>query len=214
MLHRVLWEANADLAQACLEDPFIQGLVDGRLDPAAFRRYVAQDAFFLQAFLRAYALAAAKSEALDAIRTFQRLLAGVLDELELHSRYAAALGIDLTQIQPLPAARAYTDFLLRTAWSAGVDEIVAAMVPCMRLYAWLGQRLVLSWYEGHPYGEWIQTYSSPAFETLARELETLLDTLAEDRPAIREAYRYAMHCERAFFSAPLEVQDNKAGGFI
>jgi thiaminase/transcriptional activator TenA len=201
MLHQILWQANTDLAQACLEEPFVQGLADGNLKPEVFRRYVAQDAFFLKAFLQAYALSAARCEILEHIRHFHRFMGGVLEELQLHSRYAASLGIDLAQVQPLPATRAYTDFLLRTAWSAGVDETIAAMTPCMRLYAWLGKTLMTKLYHDHPYGDWINTYSSPDFETLAVEIEGLLDALAQDRTAIREVYRYAMYCERNFFNA-------------
>ena len=50
MLHEILWRANRDLAQACFELPFVQGLASGGLAAAAFQRYVAQDAFFLRAF--------------------------------------------------------------------------------------------------------------------------------------------------------------------
>lgn len=32
--------------------------------------------------------------------------------------------------------------------------------------------------------------------------------LAQDRPAIREAYRYAMACERDFFAAPLRMPES------
>jgi thiaminase/transcriptional activator TenA len=150
MLHRILWQANADLAQACLDDPFIQGLANADLGTAAFKRYVAQDAFFLKAFLRAYALSAAKSERLGHVARFRDYMGGVLEELELHARYAANLGIDLDSTSPLPATRAYTDFLLHTAWSASVGEIVAAMTPCMRLYAWLGQALAPRNRSDHP----------------------------------------------------------------
>jgi thiaminase/transcriptional activator TenA len=201
-LHQLLWEANADLVQACLAEPFVQGLADGSLDQAAFQRYVAQDAFFLRAFLKAYALGAVKCEQLEHICCFHGFMGGVLEELQLHSRYAASFGIDLRTVSPLPATRAYTDFLLRTAWSAGVDEIVAAMVPCMRLYAWLSQTLAPRRRENHPYNDWITTYASPAFEVLAVEIENLLDEVAEDRAVIREAYRYAMLCEKHFFAAP------------
>ena len=54
-LHSTLWQENQDLAQACLHHPFVAGLGDGSLDQSAFERYVAQDAFFLLAFARAYA---------------------------------------------------------------------------------------------------------------------------------------------------------------
>jgi thiaminase/transcriptional activator TenA len=203
MLHETLWQANRDLARACFELPFVRELADGRLETVAFQCYVAQDAFFLNAFLRAYALAAAKCERLDQVSTFRDLMSGVLEELELHRGYAQSLGIDLSTVQPLPPARAYTDFLLRVAWSAGVDEIVTAMTPCMRLYAWLGAELASQLYDDHPYGDWIRTYADPEFEALARRLEVLLDDNAIDTPTIRSVYRYAMICERDFFAASM-----------
>lgn len=44
-------------------------------------------------------------------------------------------------------------------------RIIAAMVPCMRLYAFLGAELSQGReLEGHPYREWIETYASPAFQ--------------------------------------------------
>ena len=205
MLHRTLWQANADLAQACLQLSFVQDLANGDLDGAAFRCYVAQDAFFLDAFLRAYALAAAKSEKQAHVAQFRDLMGGVLDELKLHSSYAASLGIELAHVEPLSATQAYTDFLLRTAWSAGVDEIVAAMTPCMRLYAWLGQELAPLSVADNPYSDWIKTYSDVEFEGLAKLLETLLDEVAKDTRQVRAAYRYAMVCERNFFAAPLQA---------
>ena len=203
MLHKTLWQANHDLADACLHLPFVQQLADGTLETAAFQRYVAQDAFFLQAFLRAYALAAAKCERLDQVAQFRDLMSGVLTELELHRGYAESLGIDLRDVEPLPAARAYTDFLLRVAWSGGVDEIIAAMTPCMRLYAWLGTELSPQLRDDHPYGDWLRTYSDSEFDALASSLEALMNDIAADTPAVRDAYRYAMICERDFFAAPL-----------
>ena len=78
MLYEILWQQNTHLAEACLHHPFVRGLADGTLYPEAFRRYVAQDAFFLNAFARAYALAAARSQDGDAhlaLRTVEWCLA-------------------------------------------------------------------------------------------------------------------------------------------
>ena len=55
-----LWQANHDQAQACLNHPFVQGLADGSLSRDHFAYYVGQDAFFLQAFARAYTIAGVK----------------------------------------------------------------------------------------------------------------------------------------------------------
>ena len=203
-LHETLWQQNLDLARACVDHPLVRGLADGSLDREAFKRYVAQDAFFLRAFMSAYAIAAAKSsDRFETVRRFHRLLGGVLDELELHASYAESLEIALENVSPSPATSAYTDFLMRTAWTGKVDEIVAAMTPCMRLYAFLGEQLSSHDWSSSPYRDWIETYSSAVFADLAAELEALLDELAVDSPTIHRNYRYAMRCELDFFSAPL-----------
>jgi thiaminase/transcriptional activator TenA len=199
-----LWAMNQDQAQACLEHPFVRGLAAGTLPLEAFRRYVGQDAYFLEAFARAYAFALARSPDREGLEAFHRLIGGVLEELQLHAGYAAAWQVDLSGVEPAAATLAYTDFLLATAGASGtVGEICAAMAPCMRLYAYLGQRLAS---EGgaradNPFGEWIATYSSDEFEALASTLEGLLNRYAADTPPVRAAYRRAMRLERAFFDA-------------
>ena len=205
-LHESLWSENRDLARACLEHSFVQALAHGDLDTDAFKRYVAQDAFFLRAFFGAYALAAAKcatNARLDVAHRIHFLMSGVLDELGLHASFAQSLGLDLDNVEPHPATRAYTDFLLHTSWSHDPGEIFAAMTPCMRLYAHLGEELKGCDEPENPYREWIRTYASADFAALAEELEALLDELGKLTPTIRDAYRYAMVCELNFFSAPL-----------
>lgn len=201
MLHEDLWESCRDLARACLEHPFVQGLASGSLDPRIYDDYVRQDAFYLRAFLKAYALALARCDDLEAARTLHELAGGALQELTLHLRHAQQKGLDLTHVRPNPACLAYTDFLLATAWSATLAQILAAMTPCMRLYAWLGRQLAPHATEANPYREWILTYSHESFEQLAARIESLLDAFAQDTPEIRDAYRYAMQCELRFFTA-------------
>jgi thiaminase/transcriptional activator TenA len=179
-------------------------LATGTLDREAFRRYVAQDAFFLRAFFRAYGLAAARCHGFRHAQLFHELMASVLDELKLHANYARTLDISLGEVQPYAATSAYTEFLLRIAWHNSVAEIISAMVPCMRLYAHIGNELTTSLRPEHPYEDWIKTYSGDEFKELCSRLEALLDELATDTPAVRDTYRYAMQCELDFFSAPLE----------
>ncbi len=200
-LAKALWEANTHLARAALEHPFVRGLADGTVPRPHFQRYIAQDAFFLDAFARAYALALARSPDQDGLRAFFVLLAGALEELALHEGYAARWGAPLTDVTPDRATCAYTDFLLATAALGGVGQTCAAMVPCMRLYAFLGQALALDGLRGeHTYGEWIRTYAAPGFEELAARLEGLLDRYATDTPAVRATYHRAMVLELEFFT--------------
>lgn len=109
-----LWEANRDLAMVALGDRFVRGLADGSLPAESFKAYVAQDAFFLEAFARAYALALARSPDRHGLETFHALITGGLDELRLHASYALGRGPDARRAATL----AYTDFLLQRPASA------------------------------------------------------------------------------------------------
>jgi len=200
-LPSALWAASGDLVQAAVAHPFVRGLGDGSLPREVFAGYVAQDAFFLESFARAYALALARSPDAATLLALADLLAGVRDELGLHASYAAQWGIDMADVEPAPATLAYTDFLLATAATGGVGLVCAAMTPCMRLYAHLGAALDAD--TAGPYGEWVRTYADPGFEALAVRLEDLLDEHAQDEPAVRAAYRRAMELELAFFTAAL-----------
>ena len=120
MLHDTLWNENSELVRRCLEHPFVRRLAAGTLDRDVFRQYVAQDAFFLRAFFRAYGLAAARCDSFDHAQLFHELMASVLDELNLHANYARTLDINLDEVQPYVATSAYTEFLLRIAWHNSV----------------------------------------------------------------------------------------------
>lgn len=195
-----LWAANADLANRILAHGFVRGLRDGSLPVQNFKGYVAQDAYFLEAFARAYAFCLANSRSREDLYGFAGLIAGVLQELKLHKGYADRWQVDLTGVTPVEATRAYVDFLLETARRGNLGETIAAMTPCMRLYAYLGRTLAAN--NAAPlYSEWVKTYADPGFEELAVQLESLLDLHAEDTETVRANYRRAMELELGFFAA-------------
>ncbi len=201
ILSATLWNSNRDLAQACLEHPFVQGIAGGSLPRPAFAYYVGQDAFFLRAFARGYSIAAAKAPDWDGFRTLHELTAGVLRELTLHADYAAQWGVDMEHVEADAATRRYTDFLLATAWATDTGTAAAAMSPCMRLYAFLGQSLARDGIPDHAFAAWIETYQSEDFKALAEELDGLVERYAVDTVALHHTYRYAMQCELDFFAA-------------
>lgn len=200
-----LWRTNGDIGQACLEHPFVQGIARGDLARPAFEFYVAQDAVFLEAFARAYALAIGRAPDRASMDDFKALLDGVFDELGLHAGYAERWGVAL-DVEPAPATRAYTDFLLRVASLEPVGHLCAAMTPCMRLYAWLGQQLQPDTDPDSPYREWVETYADPEFEALAATLEGLLDRHGGDTARRAGHYRTALELEHGFFSAASAVR--------
>lgn len=200
-LAALLWAGSADLAAQAADTTFVRGVADGSLPRGAFAGYVAQDAHFLTAFARAYALALAASPDTATLLALADLLTGVREELRLHASYAEAWGLSPEGVAPAPTTLAYTDFLLATAATAGLGATCAAMTPCLRLYAELGTALAAEREPAGPYADWIRTYADPGFAALAARLEELLDRHAEDGPAVRAAYRRAMQLEVDFFRA-------------
>ena len=201
-LAATLWTDNREEAERILAHGFVRGLGDGTLPVDCFKSYVAQDAYFLEAFARAYAFCLAHGATRDDLREFADLIAGVLDELELHKAYATRWQVDLDGVTPIAATRAYVEFLLETARRGNLGETIAAMTPCMRLYAFLGQSLATQ-PVAEKYAEWVTTYADPGFEALAARLEALLDRHATDSEAVRANYARAMALEYGFFDANL-----------
>ncbi len=205
MLSSDFWQRSLPIAERCRDHPFVRGIASGELERAAFQRYVAQDAFFLDAFARAYALCVAKAPDRETVTGFKALLDAVDDELGLHRSYAERWGVGLTA-DPTEPTRAYTDFLLQVASLEPPGHAAAAMAPCMRLYAWLGQQLAPVASKDSPYAEWIDTYASGEFEEHAAALEELLDTLPSDVGTAGAHYARAMRLELAFFESSLGTQ--------
>ena len=201
-LARTLWDANADWAGRILAHGFVQGLGNGTLPVANFKGYVAQDAYFLDAYARAYALCLANGRTREDVQVFSELIAGVVEELRLHKSLTERLQIALDDAEPIAATQAYIDFLLENARRGHLGETIAAMTPCMRLYAFLGQSLAKA-QVAPAYADWVRTYADPGFETLAVRLEALLDLHASDTAAVRTNYRRAMELEYRFFDANL-----------
>lgn len=188
-----LWAANQDLASAALFHPFVEALAQGVLPKPAFQKYIAEDAYFLRSFVRGYEAAAAKvdkagvapSKAAAATSQLEQLREGVLEELEMHDSYAAKWGVGLssqTNQSPHPATSKYINFLFSICddQHSTVAEVLAALVPCLRLYAYLGCILARSIPESeeYAYAEWIQTYKCQAYIRLPAIAELLLNELA------------------------------------
>jgi len=197
-----LWEDNYEIALQSLNTKFVQGLKNGNLPKTIFQEYLAQDYFFLETFAKAYGLAVSKSKDKYAIRKLSELLIGVSEELILHETYAKKWGIDLSDNNIKKATKNYTDFLEDTSKRLSSLEIMFAMTPCMRLYAWIGKSLYKEDFDVK-YKEWIITYSDANFEKLANSLENLIDTNKEkyDIYQAKYLYRRAMELELDFFNA-------------
>ena len=201
-LSQKLWENNFYLAEKSLQTKFVQNLKNGKLPKEKFQIYVAQDAFFLECFARAYGLAISKAKDKKTIKHLSELLLGVSEELILHDSYAKKWGINLDLNKIELSTKNYTDFLNDVSQKHNLVEIMCAMAPCMRLYAWIGKSIANEDMD-NPYKEWIETYSDKSFEKLAETLENLIDSSNQNYEIknLNYYYKKAMELEYEFFKA-------------
>ena len=75
------------------------------------------------------------------------------------------------------------------------------MLPCLRLYAWLGERLLPTLAPSSPYGDWVRAYADPGFTALWRLLAPRLAGAGADPDELAALHRRAMHLEHRFFAA-------------
>ena len=121
------------------------------------------------------------------------VIGSALDRFDRLARFADGFDVDLNRQEPLPATQRYSDFLLRSAWLSGVDKMLAAVVPYMRIHASLTDAIREAGATDHPYAKPLGPDAGGA-SSGARTVQRLLDTLADDTPKVRHAYRYAVQC--------------------
>jgi|SRR5579875_332496 len=203
--------AAADIWEAQHAHPFVRGIGEGTLEHDRFRLYVRQDYVFLVDYGRLLALGCARAPRLELMARFAELAQATLTvEMDLHRGFAAEWGISSAELEgerPLPATRAYTDFLLRTASLGEFAELVAALLPCMWGYSEIGQRLA----EGkrpvdERYARWIEMYAGDDFARLAGWCREICDQAATGasvatRARMREAFIASSAHELAFWEA-------------
>lgn len=160
-----LKSAHAGLWEAATHHPFIEELGDGTLPIEKFRRYFVQDYVFVNDLSKALGIAEAKAPDIAAARPmaeFQTALMGAEDALFL--RAFKALGIEEKEWKaatPLPTTAAFGDFLVRTAYEGGFEDICAALAVTEGVYMDWGQRLSDSGAEPASdfYREWIALHT-------------------------------------------------------
>ena len=148
-----------------------------------------QDFFYLGAYLESYATALERVDAEADPEThavISRLHRACQDETGLHSAYCAKWGVDPTVAEPSEPCLAYVNFLLGVVRSgAPVHEILVAMLPCTRLYAWLGRLMLLADGQRNQYGAWVMNYGTEDFQVRRLRFSDGLHTAQMDTVAMR-----------------------------
>ncbi|KAJ4836409.1 hypothetical protein Tsubulata_020981 [Turnera subulata] len=214
-----LWKKHHGESMFAMYTPFVLCLASGNLQRQSFNHYIAQDIPYLIAYAQACELAEKCSDDDDdAKRALSKLKNGAIDELHTLQEWE----IDKENYPMHSATQKYMDFLLANASGKveGIDQApfkglklaaytLGAMMPCLRLYAFLGKELeALLGPEdvNHPYKKWIDRNSS---EFLLEDIllyEAVVDklnaTLTDNEIGIiGKLYHQAMELEIEFFLA-------------
>jgi thiaminase/transcriptional activator TenA len=211
-----LWNEIDTTFAAILAHPFLTGLTDGSLDADAFAQYVAQDVHYLRDYARALTIVAAKAPTLADTAMFSRHAAEVFDvELALHTTLLPELGLDSNTVGATPATpttRAYTSYLLATAYSGSFADGLAAILPCYWIYAEVGAKLMERGSADHRYQRWIDSYGGKEFAATVAEVLELTDRTGPTLSAAEETVARAHFVTTAryewmFFDAAYRRED-------
>jgi thiaminase/transcriptional activator TenA len=205
-----LWDEIEPTFAAILAHPFIVGLTDGTLDSEVFAHYVAQDVHYLRDYARALALVGAKAPTLVDTAMFARHAAEVYDvELSLHGTLLPALGLDAAAVDGTavtPTTRAYTSYLIATAYGGSFADGLAAVLPCYWIYAKVGEALVAHGSPDPRYQRWIDSYGGDDFAATVAAVLDLTDRLGSelnpaDEAVARAHFATTARYEWMFFDA-------------
>jgi thiaminase (transcriptional activator TenA) len=189
-----LWSGITDIYDSILAHPFLTGLTDGTLPPAAFSFYVVQDALYLRQYAAALAAVASRAPEPAAAAMFARHSAeAIATELELHAALLPELGISAGAIaaaQPAPANLAYTSYLLAAIRGGSYAEGVGAVLPCYWIYWEVGKELIRRGSPDPRYQRWIDTYGGDEFGAVVADVLAEADAIG---PFLSAAERERVH---------------------
>ncbi|MFJ4073715.1 bifunctional hydroxymethylpyrimidine kinase/phosphomethylpyrimidine kinase [Curtobacterium sp. NPDC089991] len=205
----VWWSDVGSVLQATIECGFLVGLRDGTLDADVFAGYLAQDVHYLRAYeqhLAALAASAAGAGAGAAAAAFWTAASEgcAAEARDLHHRRLAGTHAD----DPVhPTCAGYLAHLQEAADSGSAAVLAAAVLPCFRVYAWVGAQLGAA-PDGHAFADWITAYGDPGFAASSAEATRLVEEMAaaatpSERGRMARAFRRSTEWELAFFAMPL-----------
>ena len=173
-----VWRDNTPAWKAYSLHQFVRGLGDGTLPHDAFLHYLKQDYIFLIHFSRAWALAITKADTVEEMRLAAGTVNGLInEEIKLHIKNCTEAGIDegtLLATQERQENLAYTRYVLDAGHSGDLLDLLAALAPCVMGYGEIGSHLAAT-KSSDVYAEWINTYASPEYQQVCKDVGVLID---------------------------------------
>ncbi|KAL3858875.1 hypothetical protein ACJMK2_009124 [Sinanodonta woodiana] len=197
-----LWNSSKDQQQKALKSKFIHGLQNGTLDPTDFGGYMVQDSVYC--FHSKESIDTAAGKATDP---------GLKDFLEKRSasytKYYQELftswhirdpaGIDLSK-----ACAEYAALEKEVAETMISLYLIVALIPCAKLWPWLGQQISTPPKKFGVYESWVNTNLDPNYDGY-KKLDKIIDDAflvgAIDKNEAVRVYNGCMTGEANFFNS-------------
>ncbi len=178
------WNRNQKLFREICIMPFNEELAIGILCQKRFKYYLIQDSYYLVTFARALAIAAAKANhSKEIIQLSEASRNAISEETKLHKYFFKKFGIESRHFSenPIsPTCHHYSHYLISTAFSSPYPIILAALLPCFKLYAEIGSYIYKKTKKNNPYILWIETYSGEKFNSSVQSITTSINQIAND----------------------------------
>ena len=210
-----LWEENLDIYQEILNHSFLTGLSEGTLRQEAFSFYMIQDAHYLREFSRALSITASKAPREEWAALLNRHALDTLEyEKTLHESVFGEYGISTEQVahaDPSPAAFAYTNFLVVTAYSRPFAESLSALLPCYWIYWEVGKELKKKGSKDPIYQRWIDAYSSEEYGDSVKAILEIVNQSSgsasrDEIQRMKEHFRRSARYEWMFWESAYQLQ--------
>lgn len=160
--------------------PFNLELARGTLPNDKFIYYLTQDSLYLADYAKALALTAAKLNNTNHSQQFLQFAQNaILTEQTLHLKLLKENSASLNTKKQSPTCFMYTNYLLKMASLASVEEALAALLPCFWLYREVGYDIAKNHTPNNPYQAWIDLYVSDEFNQSVNAAIHIVNDYAE-----------------------------------
>lgn len=181
MIFTTMQSAASPILNHILKHPFNLELANGTLSKHRFTYYLTQDSLYLAEYSKALAMASAKLTNTHHSQQFLQFAQNaVLTEQSLHLKLLNENSNLLHKKEQNPACFSYTNYLLKMAALAPIEEALACLLPCFWLYREVGLNIANHHTHNNPYQAWIDLYASDAFNHSVNTAINIMNELANN----------------------------------
>ena len=180
---------SEQVLEKTINHPFNVELAKGSLDIEIFRRYLAQDNLYLQAYSRALLMLASRAPGNDEMQFWFTLANdGIEMEQELQTRLFDQFSVQPAET-PLPWCKAYEDHIMNATAYKPYPVATAALLPCFVNYLEQGLSMDQIRESDNLYDDWLNTYVSDEYIAVTRKFAKYLESLYSKAD---ESMKYSM----------------------